>query len=165
MKKTTVIILGLMIVVLLAGVALGTGMVFKTDNPDFQDDPAFYKNLGNELVRRGNPEGAIGAYEKSLELGEDENIRSNLAILYYQAGAYSDAASHLRVLVALAPEDPSYHYDLAVNLVDRFRNTEDKRLEDLFEALREYELVAEMSPDFGNAQGNVAALKEVLKVD
>ena len=98
-------------------------------------------------------------------MAEDLNVRNNLAVLYYNQGKYTDAIRNLRVLVSSEPENPSFHYDLAVNLVDRFRNTDEKSIDDLFEALREYELVNGLSPGYENSVNNIAALKEVLKVE
>ena len=117
------------------------------------------------MARQGDTGAAISAWENGLLVAEDENLRSNLAILYYQEGSYSDAVRHLRVLVGQHPENPGYHYDLAVNLVDRFRNTDDKALEDLFEALGEYEMANGLSPGFSNSVNNIAVLKKVLKID
>ena len=162
MKKTTVILFSILTMLALASLGFATTIFFKTDNPGFSVDPAFYKNLGNELVKKGDTQNAIAAYEKSLDFAEDDNLRSNLAILYYQQGSYSEAIRHLRVLVTLNPDDPSPHYDLAVNLVDRFRNTDDKSIADLQEALAQYETASKLSPGYSNSENNIAVLKKVL---
>jgi tetratricopeptide (TPR) repeat protein len=159
--KKSIFVLGLFVVLLLSAVALGVGLF--TNNPDFDKDPAFYKSLGNELVRQGKP-GAEVAYERSLALKEDLNLRNNLAVIYYRNGKYDDAIKNLEVLIADDPQDPSHHYDLAVNLVDKFRNTENRSLDDLYTALSEYQNAEQLSPGFANAENNIAALKNVLKI-
>jgi tetratricopeptide (TPR) repeat protein len=160
-KKTTMIFLSLISVILLAGVAVGS-VLLKTSNKDFAKDPAFYRSLGNEMVKRGEAAKAIIAFETAITYGEDADSRNNLAILYYRQGDYDKAIKHLRVLVAYEPGNPSYHYDLAVNLVDKFRNTDDKRLEDLDEALVQYAKAEGLSPGYSHAADNIAVLKKVL---
>jgi tetratricopeptide (TPR) repeat protein len=166
-KKTAVMIsiLVVVLIVLMAGVSFGKDILLKTNNPSFEKDPAFYKSLGNEMASEGKPAAAIAAYEKSLTLADDDNVRSNLAVLYYQEGSYNDAIRQLRALLAIDSNNPGYHYDLAVNLVDKFRNTDEKSVADLEEALREYESAEAISPGFSNAGNNIAALRRVLGKD
>jgi tetratricopeptide (TPR) repeat protein len=161
LKKTIIIFAAFVLLVS----ALAFALTLHTNNLQFSKDPAFYKSLGNQLVREGQPLSAAAAYEKSLMMQEDSNLRNNLAVIYYQAGQYDDAIRNLLVLVESEPNNPSYHYDLAVNLVDRFRNTDDKKLDDLYTALSEYERANELSSGFSNAESNIAALKRVLKIE
>jgi len=151
------------VIVLLSGLALGKILV--TNNPNFETDPAYYKAIANEMVREGNTAAAIANYEQSLKLREEDNVRSNLAVIYYRELQYSDAIRHLRALVASNPKNPSYHYDLAVNLVDRFRNTDEKSLDDLLEALDEYEIANELEPGYSNSVNNIAVMKKILQVE
>ncbi|MBN2142316.1 hypothetical protein JW711_03210 [Candidatus Woesearchaeota archaeon] len=162
MKKTTVIVFSVISIILLTGISLAATLVLQTKNSDFRNDPDFYRSLADELAKQGSIPEAISAYEMCLELKEDYEVRNNLAVLYYRIMDYDNAMRNLRILVEFDPSNPSYHYDLAVNLVDKFRNTEDKHLEDLYEALSEYEVSEELSPGFQNAKSNAAIISKVL---
>ncbi len=166
-KNTLILITGIIITLILAGIALGTGLtglIVKTEDTDFKQDPGFYKALANHFAEQGEYDEAIPAYETSLALGEDREVRNNLAVLYHTSGDYTNAVNHLRILAEQYPENPSYHYDLAVNLVDRFRNSEEQEVNDLLEALAEYELVEQISPGYQNAKQNAEVLRGILKI-
>ena len=164
LKKSIVILaISLIALIALAGIAIGTNILVMSDN-DFKQDPSFYKSLGNHLIEQNDYERAIQAYEISLTLAEDPNIRSNLAVLYHEQGNYAKAIEHLRVLTELEPNNPSYHYDLAVNLVDKFRNTDKKVLHDLIDALAEYETADQLSPGYGHSKENIEVLKRILQI-
>jgi tetratricopeptide (TPR) repeat protein len=158
-KKIIIISLVLALLIVSSAVAL----FVRTSNADFKNDPDFYKALGNEMAKRGETDKAIPVYETGLSYGEDEDMRNNLAVLYYRSGEYNKAIAHLRALIALSPENPSYHYDLAINLVDRFRNTDEKSMADLDEALLQYEKANELSQGYLHSVENIAVLKKVLK--
>ena len=160
MRLNKSIIILLLAAIVATGISLATLVV--TNNKSFDKDPEFYKSLGNQMVKEGKVDTAIKAYEASLALADDDNVRSNLAILYYQKGSYDNAIAHLRVLIAEAKLNPSYHYDLAVNLVDKFRNTEDKKLADLYEAVDEYKAAEQLSPGFLEAENNINVLTKIL---
>src|SRR4030042_2441187 len=145
-------LLSILALLILTGIVLGTKALVKTQNKDFTKDPEFYKALGNHLAEKGDYGNAIVAYESYLLLGEDEDVRNNLAVLYYKQGRYTEAISQLRILIQMEPDNPSYHYDLAINLVDRFRNSQEQSLADLEEALKEYELVEELEPGYAYAK-------------
>ena len=101
MKKTTILIISLITLIILAGIAIGTGItgiIVKTNNEDYRQDPEFYKSLGNYLAGEGEYAKAIPAYETSLTLAEDAEVRNNLAVIYHQQGNYNEAIFHLRVL-------------------------------------------------------------------
>lgn len=164
MKKISVVLISVLMVLLLVSIVLATGFIVKTSNPDFRNDPLFYKALGNELTKKGDFDKAAIAYEQSLALAEDLEVRNNLAVIYYREARYSEAIDQLRALVAEEPGNPSYHYDLAVNLVDKFRNTDDKNLDDLYEALAEYEKASGLSPGFSNSEQNIDVLRRVLRI-
>ncbi|MFH0870428.1 MAG: hypothetical protein V1866_05225 [archaeon] len=164
MRKTSIIFISVITVLLLSGVVLATGFIVKTSNPEFRDDPLFYKALGNELAKRGEIDKAAVAYEQSLALAEDLEVRNNLAVIYYREARYPEAIGHLRLLIAAEPSNPGYHYDLAVNLVDKFRNTDDKKLDDLYEALAEYEKASALAPGFSNSGQNIEVLRRVLRI-
>jgi tetratricopeptide (TPR) repeat protein len=162
-EKTIVFLVALVIVLSLSMAAFG--LIFKTQNRNFQNDPLFYKALGGEYVKLGENGKAISAYEECLTFGEDLEAHSNLAVLYYREGKYSEAISNLIILTESEPANPSYHYDLAVNLVDRFRNTDEKSLDDLYEALAEYERAEQLLPGYSYAAENIAVLEGILKIE
>jgi len=162
MRKTIILVIGLLVVIALAGIVFGTDIIVKTQNKEFQKDPGFYKSLGNYLTGKGDSANAIIAYESCLLLGDDDEVRNNLAILYYQSGKYDEAISQLRILVQRSPDHPSYHYDLAINLVDRFRNTDNQNIADLEEAFAEFEKANILQPGYAHSQENIEALKRIL---
>ena len=171
MKKNNIILVaGLVALIVLAGIAIGTNIIgskilVRTANKDFQKDLEFYRELGNHFVEQGKYDDAIAAYEAGLLLSQDKDMMNNLAVIYYKQGRYSEAISWLKKLIELEEGNPSYHYDLAVNLVDRFRNSKEQSLDDLLEALKEYELVEELEPGYAYAKENVEALRTVLKLE
>ena len=69
----------------------------------------------------------------------------------------------LRKLIQSEPDNPSYHYDLAVNLVDNFRNSQEQSLAGLEEALSEYEKADSLSPGYSHAKENIDVLKKLIK--
>lgn len=162
-KKIIILIASLVTLIILAGLVFGTGIIVKTDNQDFKQDPEFYKALGNHFTEQGEYENAAVAYETCLLLGEDLDVRNNLAVIYYKQARYTQAIYQLRKLIILEPDNPGYHYDLAINLVDRFRNTEEQNINDLEEALAEYERVEELEPGFAHAKENIGVLRRILK--
>ncbi len=164
-KKAFIIIFALAVVLSLAAAVFGSGFLVKTQNKEYASDPDFYRALGDEYVKQGKNLKATVAYEQSLVFGYNEEVESNLAVLYHNEGFYSDAITHLSSLAWTSPENPSYHYDLAVNLVDKFRNTEDKSLDDLYEALAEYGKAEQLEPGYAYAKENIAVLKGILKIE
>lgn len=162
-KKIIILIASLATLIILAGIVFGTDIIVKTSNQDFKQDPEFYKALGNHFAEQGDYENAIIAYETCLLLGEDQDVRNNLAVLYYKQARYTQAIYHLRKLIITEPDNPSYHYDLAINLVDRFRNTEEPDINDLAEALAEYKQVEELEPGYAYAKENIEVLKRILE--
>jgi len=161
-KKTIILIISLITLIALAGFVLGSGLIVKTANKDFQKDPEFYKELGNYFVKSGELDKAAVAYESCLLLGDDKDVRNNLAIIYHSQGKYSEAISQLRILIQSDSNNPSYHYDLAINLVDQFRNIEDKNIQELEEALSDYEKADALQPGYMHARENIDVLKRIL---
>jgi len=161
-KKILLLISAFILTIILASLALGTKLIVRTNNKDFQKDPEFYKSLGNHRLGKSDYVNAINAYETSLLLGEDADVRNNLAIIYHDQGEYTKALNQLRALINLKPENPSYHYDLAINLVDRFRNTAEQNQADLEEALAEFEKANTLQPGYSHSRENIDVLKRIL---
>ena len=162
-KKTLILAVSAVIMLALAGLVLSTQLLVKTPNKDFKTDPEFYNSLGNYFVQHEEIGKAINAYETGLTFGENAETRNNLAVIYYRQGEYDEAIANLRILIKDYPDNPSYHYDLAVNLVDKFRSSSEQSIADLEEALAEYQLAEELQPGYANAQGNIEVLKQVLE--
>lgn len=164
-KKTIILISSVLILVVLAGITFGTqitGLVVKNDREAFGNEGQAYKVIGNHFAEKGDYGEAIFAYENSLIYGEDQDVRNNLAVLYYKQGEYLKAIQHLEFLTEHYPDNPSYHYDLAINLVDRFRNSEEQSVQDLLDALAEYNRVVELEPGYSHANENIEVLKQIL---
>jgi tetratricopeptide (TPR) repeat protein len=161
-KRTVILMACLIMIIALAGAVIGTRVLVKAQNKDFKKDPEFYKSLGNYFAEKEDYANAVVAYESALLLGDDNNIRNNLAVIYYKQEKYSEAIGQLRILIQSAPESPSYHYDLAINLVDRFRNSKEQSLADLKEALVEYERTDTLFPGYSHAKENIDVLKRVM---
>jgi len=168
-KNTLTLIVIVIVLVALVGIAIGTelkGIIVKPDSADtYEEESQIYKALGNYFAQKGEHEEAIIAYEKSLIYTEDQDVRNNLAILYHQTEDYTKAIEHLRILVDLETDNPSYHYDLAVNLVDRFRSSKEQSLQDLLDAIEEYEKAEELEPGYEYAKENIEVLKRILKIE
>lgn len=163
MRKITLIFAACVIMIIaLAAVVIGTRVLVKSQNKDSKKDLEFYKELGNYFAERDDYANAAAAYESAILMGEDEDVRNNLAVIYYNQGKYSEAISQLRILIRSEPNNPSYHYDLAINLVDRFRNSQEQSLADLEEALSEYEMTEKLSPGYSHAKDNIEVLKKVI---
>ena len=169
MKKNTVIIItGLVILLILAGITFGTeitGFIVKKDKDAFGDEGQAYKVIGNHFAEKGDYGEAIIAYENCLIYQEDQEARNNLAVLYHKKAEYSNAIEHLRILIKQYPDNPLYHYDLAINLVDRFRNSEEQRVQDLVDALAEYKKVVELEPGYAHTKQNIEVLNKILKLE
>ena len=161
-KKTIILIISAVMIAALAGLVFGTDIIVKSSNKEFGKDPEFYKALGNHFAEKGQFAEAIVAYESCLLLGDDRVVRNNLAVLYYQQGKYLEAIAQLRSLLIQEPNNVGLHYDLAVNLVDRFRNSKEQSLADLEEAFAEYEKANELQPGYSHTQENIEVLKTVM---
>lgn len=94
-------------------------------------------------------------------LNKDENnlfARNNLAIIYHDDKKYNEAIEQLKALIELNNDNPSYHYDLAINLADNFRNNNIGNLDD---AISEFERAESLSPDYMNAKENIEVLTKI----
>ncbi len=103
-------------------------------------DRAFY-SLGASLQVEGNPEEAIGAYKKSLDLNKTSYFAHyahfNIGTLSFRLGRLDDAVRHLRVAVKLQPNNWTYHAMLG-NVLGSSGLYDD--------AIREFETAARIAP-------------------
>ncbi len=70
------------------------------------------KNLGYARQMAGNTEGAIEAYERSMELDPTPQIRLNLALAYHQKGEYQKALELYRKLIIADPDNMTLKKDM-----------------------------------------------------
>ncbi len=104
---------------------------------------------------------AEALYERALaENPSYERARYNLATLLFEEGRFDEAISHLELLVAAHPAKPEYHYDLAVNLIEKVRRMGGGL--SLFDrAIAEYEEAERLSPGFARARENLPVLYRI----
>ncbi|MBN2489978.1 MAG: tetratricopeptide repeat protein [Planctomycetes bacterium] len=96
------------------------------------------KTLGVYYASRGQPQA-----ERWLQLGADAypcdaEIRANLGLYHYSLKKYAPALEHLRAAVALAPDAPLFHRDLARLLFE---------IQDHEEAYAHFRRAVELRPD------------------
>lgn len=115
--------------------------------------------------------GVYYAEQKDFDLAEDylqrslridpynEIARMNLALIYNYQGLHDEAIQQLLVLLKIDESNPSYHYDLAINMADLYRK---QGIGDLNDAIAEFRKADELKPGFAKAKENIKALKEVL---
>ncbi|MFH1073054.1 MAG: tetratricopeptide repeat protein [Nanoarchaeota archaeon] len=89
-----------------------------------------------------------------------ERARNNLAVLYHEEKRYDEAIRQLIVLKKIDPNNPSYHYDLGIDLADLFR---EQGVGDLDDAIKEFEEADRLSPGYAKSLENIEALKNVKK--
>jgi len=124
------------------------------------DNVTELNNIGFLYAQQGNNAEAKEYFEKVLKLDlSHETARKNLALIYYKEKNYDKAIEHYIMLVQLYPDNPSYHYDLAVNLAD---NCRENQVCDLPKAIEEFEKAELLQPGFQKAKQNIEALKQVM---
>lgn len=89
-----------------------------------------------------------------------QKARYNLATLYFMEGDYDKAIDQLEKLIVQDPENPAYHYDLAVNMIENIRRNK-KGLEFFDRALKEYKKADSLSPGFKHSRENIAVLERI----
>ena len=110
---------------------------------------------GVDLQRRGDIQGALGAFRKAVELAPERvDAISNLAVAYLQAGRPADALPGLRKARAAAPEHTGVAYFLGLAYFQAGRAAE---------AERELAWVLESQPD--NHQASHLHALALLKLD
>ncbi|MBU0666376.1 MAG: tetratricopeptide repeat protein [Nanoarchaeota archaeon] len=126
-------------------------------------DEQILNNIGVYYWMIGNEEEAKNYFSQASEKNlEYENARSNLAYLYNKDGNYADAKSELRFLVEKNSNNPSYNYDLAINIAMDYRYNKEG---DLKEAIKYFEKANELSQGYEKAKENIDVLKNVLSIE
>jgi tetratricopeptide (TPR) repeat protein len=145
--------------------ALVLGAVLIISNQPIQeDDPQIYFAAGNAYAKAGDYPSAVSNYEMAVKLDPYyEQALSNLAFSYNQLGMYTVAAGVLRQAMAIHPENPSYHYDYAVNLVLSIKQDGEGSIEEVNEALEHFKIAEQILPGYAHVSENVAFLEDLRK--
>jgi tetratricopeptide (TPR) repeat protein len=126
------------------------------------EDAFILNNLGVISIQQGKVAVAKGFFERSVLANPLYELpRMSLAILYHQEKEYVAAMFELEFLIEKNPSNPSYHYDLAINIADRFREEHVGNLDD---AILQFKEADRQSPGFMKSRENIAALENVKKV-
>ncbi len=80
------------------------------------DNYVLQSNLGGALILAGDLDAAVKVYEKSLQLEQNEEAYSNLAIVYYLRGDYARSAELHRKAVTASPDSSASWANLADTL-------------------------------------------------
>lgn len=158
--KKVILVLGLL---LIPALALGATLII-SNQPLNKEDARMHFITGNALMLDNQPEAAVVHFEKAVNLkpGYEEAL-SNLAYACNQLKDYGSAADALKKLVELRPDNPSYHYDYAVNLALNIKKTKHGEIDELETAINELDIVEELSPGFMKAAENRAFLENMLE--
>jgi tetratricopeptide (TPR) repeat protein len=115
-------------------------------------------NLGNALVRLGQPDEAIGCYRKTLDLRPDFlEAQNNLGNLLREQGRLEGAVACYRRVLDLRPNSPDVANNLGIALGEQGR---------LSEAVACYRRVLELRPDLPEAHNNLGhALERQGRLD
>lgn len=113
------------------------------------DHPAVQAALGDLYAQMRQPEMAIGAFRKSLQLDPNQtDVNAQLGVLYYESGALPEAAAHLQRALSLDQQSVVARFYLAqISLQEN----------DLLRARFQLGMVAQLSPTsdlqrFGEAE-------------
>jgi len=153
LKLFTVVIVALLV----ATTALAaTGVLIKASTKESgYNDVAFY------AYQDGKLKAAEAFYLRAIEENPSyELARYNLATLYFQEERFDDAIDQLEELISLNPAKASYHYDLAVNIVENIRQHE-TGIEHFDRAITEYQTAEKLSPGYAHATENIAVLERI----
>ena len=119
-----------------------------------------YYNQGNTLYARGFYEEAAAAYEKALAIKPDfENALKNAAYIYNKVGEYSRAAQKLGELINMKPQNPSYHYDYAINTVLNIQKNNAGTIEEIEKAIEEFQKSDALQAGYQRVKENLAFLE------
>jgi tetratricopeptide (TPR) repeat protein len=112
-------------------------------------DGLIQQNLGEAYWQLGKPERALYFLERGVRLKETPHGLGTLGQALFKTGDFLGAAFYLQKTVALTPNDPLAHYQLANAL--RMQERPGEALQHFLEALR-------LDPGFQEAHMNLASL-------
>jgi tetratricopeptide (TPR) repeat protein len=157
LKKNIIYLITLLLVP-----ALVFGLLLATNKPLDPNAPETYFITGNAFYKTGDYYNAIEQYNQALVLNPTyEEALSNLAFSYNKLDDFEQAAAVLEKLVELRPENPSYHYDLAINLVLAVKQDSKGTIEDVEKAQDHFNKADELSPGFQRARENAFFLEDL----
>lgn len=121
-----------------------------------------YYNQGNTLYAKGFYEEAGDAYEKALAIKPGfEGAMKNAAYVYNKAGEYQRAADKFSKLINIQPDNPSYHYDYAVNMVLNIKKNNAGTIEEVEQAIAEFKRSNTIQEGYEKVKENLAFLEEM----
>ena len=108
-----------------------------------------FVNLGNALMQVQRMAEAVACYEQALRLKPGADVHYDLGVALAGLDRCDEAAAHLRTALALAPDLPKAHYQLArlAELAGRPADAE-----------REYQETLRLAPDHAQAHANLGLL-------
>lgn len=126
-----------------AGDITGAIRGYETILASHPNRPDVLSNLGAAYSRLGRYEDAIAQYKKALALdSRNHAIRFNLAIAYYKAALFTEAASELSLFLNTAPKNLPQHQNAMLLLGDC-----QVRLGDYKKVIEMLSPIAEAEPD------------------
>ncbi|MFH1916522.1 MAG: tetratricopeptide repeat protein [Nanoarchaeota archaeon] len=127
---------------------------------EYEPDNEFVlNNVGFYYIEKGNYAQAEAYLQRAVAKDQYyETARNNLAVLYNKEKRYDEAIQQLLVLTKIDPNNPSYQYDLGINLADLFR---EENIGNLDDAIIRFQTAIELSPGYAHAEENIKALNEV----
>jgi tetratricopeptide (TPR) repeat protein len=125
----------------------------------FGEDARLLNNLGTLEATVGNAELAEDYYLRSIAADPaHQPSRMGLSVIYHSQSKYDEAIARLQELTALDSQNPSYWYDLGINIANRFRYTGEGNLDD---AIAAFVTADQLSPGYMYALENIAVLERV----
>lgn len=126
------------------------------------DNEKVLNNIGVYYYQQGMDESAIEYFKRAVQSDEDYEVaRSNLAVMHHYNKDYDKAVKQLRILIEMDPDNPSYNYDMGINIASNFRYNEEG---DLDEAIKYFEKADELSPGYSNSEHNIKVLREIQEL-
>jgi tetratricopeptide (TPR) repeat protein len=121
-----------------------------------------YLSQADFYYARGVYDEAAAYYEKALMIKPDiESALNNAAVIYNKVGEYSKAAEKLAQLVNINPDNPSYHYDYAVNLVLDIKQKGSGTIEQIEKAIEEFQKSDSLQNGYQKVKENLAFLEDM----
>jgi tetratricopeptide (TPR) repeat protein len=155
--KTKMIFLIALALVLPALVIATTIMI--SNRPIDKNDPELYYVTGNAFAIKNEYWPAVEQYKKALNLDPShERALNNLAFALNKLGKYANSAAQLEKLIEIAPQNPSYHYDYAINLALEIKKTGRGKIEDIEKAIEEFKKADSLEPGFKSVKENIEFL-------
>jgi tetratricopeptide (TPR) repeat protein len=152
-----------LVLLIVPALVLGAVYIISTQ-PLGPDEPRTFFLAGNAYSYKGDYATAVMNYEQAVKLNPHyEEALSNLAIAYNKLEMYTIAAGVLRQLVLDHPENATYSYDYAINLVLSIKQDSKGTIEEVDEALSGFRKAEELSPGYLNAKENIAFLEELKR--